>query len=110
MLEASGLPAAYSHNVFCQYKFWNQDEALIIPPLIPASGVGPDSAPLDGIHRFNHTQNFNVEVTDEFLDAIEDGALAVEVWGHRRGVFMDDSAVESLTGCWQAGTAVQMMF
>ena len=77
--------------------------------MIPASGVGPESAPLDGIHRFNHTQNFNVEVTEEFLDAIEDGALAVEVWGHRRGVFMDDSAVECLSGYWKSGTSLQVI-
>ena len=89
VIEASGLPLAYSHNLFCQYKFWGQEEALIIPPLIPTSGL--ESRSLDGIHQFQHCQIFNVEVTEDFLDYIEDGALAVEVWGHRRSGFLDAS-------------------
>ena len=51
VLEASGLPLAYSHNLFCQYKFWGQDDSLIIPPLIPPSGQEPSTR--DNIHRFN---------------------------------------------------------
>ena len=88
VLEASGLPLAYSHNLFCQYKFWGQDDSLIIPPLIPPSGQEPSTR--DNIHRFNHTQTFGVEVTEEFLEYVDEGALAVEVWGHRRSVL--DSA------------------
>ena len=83
--EASGLPAAYSHNLFCQYKFWNQAEALIIPPLIPTSTV--ELQPHSDVHQFQHEHKFTVEVTEDFLEYIEDGALAVEVWGHRRSGF-----------------------
>lgn len=82
--EASGLPSAYSHNLFCQYKFWGQEDALIIPPLMPASGQ--EMIARDNVHRFHHQQSFPVEVTEEFLEMLEDGALAVEVWGHRRSV------------------------
>ena len=87
MVEASGLPAAYSHNLFCQYKFWGQEEALIIPPLIPSMGGADPAHPPDGVHQFQHHQTFNIEVTEDFLEYINDGALAVEVWGHRRSGF-----------------------
>lgn len=30
-----------------------------------------------------------MEVSEEFLDFLEEGALAVEVWGHRRSGFHD---------------------
>ncbi|XP_019849545.1 PREDICTED: kinesin-like protein KIF13B [Amphimedon queenslandica] len=87
VIEASGLPAAYSHNLFCQYKFWGQEEALIIPPLIPSMGGADSVHPPDGVHQFQHHQTFNIEVTEDFLEYINDGALAVEVWGHRRSGF-----------------------
>lgn len=86
VIEASGLPSAYSHNLFCQYKFWGQEEALIIPPLIPSMGT-ESVHPYDGIHQFKHHQMFNVEVTEEFLEYIGVGALSIEVWGHRRSGF-----------------------
>ena len=39
------------------------------------------------ITSFPSLQSVTVEVTDEFLEFIEEGALAVEVWGHRRSGF-----------------------
>ena len=38
-------------------------------------------------------QRFTVEASEEFLDFIENGALAVEVWGHRRSGFMELNAL-----------------
>lgn len=34
-------------------------------------------------------QVFTIEVTEEFLSFIDEGTLAVEVWGHRRSGFLD---------------------
>lgn len=34
-------------------------------------------------------QTFTTDISEEFLDFIEDGALSVEVWGHRRSGFPD---------------------
>ena len=34
-------------------------------------------------------QVFTVDVTEEFLEYIAEGALSVEVWGHRRSGFVD---------------------
>ncbi|KAE8288717.1 Kinesin-like protein KIF13A Kinesin-like protein RBKIN [Larimichthys crocea] len=33
--------------------------------------------------QFDHCKEYVVHVTDEFLEFISDGALAIEVWGHR---------------------------
>ena len=35
------------------------------------------------------SQTFTVEVTEDFLNHVEEGVLGVEVWGHRRSGFMD---------------------
>ncbi len=40
-------------------------------------------------------QDFTVEISEDFLDFIEEGALAVEVWGHRRSGFHDMGAAVS---------------
>lgn len=32
---------------------------------------------------FSHCQDYVVNVTEEFLEFISEGALAIEVWGHR---------------------------
>ena len=34
-----------------------------------------------------------MEVTEEFLEYLEEGVLAVEVWGHRRSGFLDPGGV-----------------
>lgn len=35
------------------------------------------------LFAFQFVQDYVVNVTDEFLEFISDGALAIEVWGHR---------------------------
>ena len=36
-----------------------------------------------------NSQTFTVEITEDFLNHVEEGVLGVEVWGHRRSGFMD---------------------
>lgn len=43
----------------------------------------PFNIKLTFVHRFCFVQEHVVHVTDEFLEFISDGALAIEVWGHR---------------------------
>ena len=38
-------------------------------------------------------QTFTVEVTEDFLEYLETGVLAVEVWGHRRSGFIETGLV-----------------
>lgn len=85
IVEASGLPREYSHYVFCQYQFWGEGEPMIIPPLVQP---GPEKLP-DRVQRFEHHHVFNVDVTEELLEFIDNGTLSVEVWGHRRSGFME---------------------
>ncbi|CAL8291009.1 unnamed protein product [Merluccius merluccius] len=83
--EATGLPLNLSNFVFCQYTFWDQAEPMVAPPM-----VSPD-APASSTHspdaqftvRFDHCKDHVVHVTDDFLEFISEGALAIEVWGHR---------------------------
>lgn len=85
VVEAAGLPREYSHYVFCQYQFWGQSEPIIIPPLVQP---GPEQLP-DRVQKFDHSEVFHVDVTEELLEFIDNGALSVEVWGHRRSGFME---------------------
>ena len=85
VIEAAGLPREYSHDVFCQYQFWGQSEPIIIPPRVQP---GPEKLP-DHVQRFDHSEVFMVDVTEELLEFIDNGSLSVEVWGHRRSHFKE---------------------
>ncbi|XP_068070379.1 kinesin-like protein KIF13A isoform X4 [Danio rerio] len=81
--EASGLPLHLSNFVFCQYSFWDQSEPTVAPPLVSPDTPTARSHDQEFTVRFNHCRDFVVQVTEEFLEFISDGALAIEVWGHR---------------------------
>lgn len=88
--EARGLPPALSHFVFCQYTFWCYPEPIVVPPV-----VGPEAVsrkrPEDISFYFDHTREFTVHVTDEFVEHCMGGALSIEVWGHRSAAFSNRS-------------------
>ena len=52
VVEATGLPKEYCHYVFCQYRFWNQEEPMIIPPLVQSITEKLS----DGVQKFEHSQ------------------------------------------------------
>ncbi|XP_031431833.1 LOW QUALITY PROTEIN: kinesin-like protein KIF13A [Clupea harengus] len=81
--EATGLPPSLSNFVFCQYGFWGQAEPAVAPPMV--SPDTPTHRPGDGPFtvRFDHCKDYVVHVTEEFVEFICEGALAIEVWGHR---------------------------
>ncbi|XP_061809864.1 kinesin-like protein KIF13A isoform X1 [Nerophis lumbriciformis] len=80
--EATGLPPNLSNFVFCQYTFWEHGEPTVAPPMVSPdrpSSLSPDTQfPV----QFDHCKDYVVHVTDDFLEFISDGALAIEVWGH----------------------------
>ncbi|XP_075220928.1 kinesin heavy chain 73 [Lycorma delicatula] len=84
--QATGLPLSLSNFVFCQYSFWNHPETIAVPPV-----VNPDhliTTHRDSVtFRFDHTRDFEVPVTEEFIEHCTEGALSVEVWGHRSAGF-----------------------
>uniref|UniRef100_A0A8C5B6Z2 Kinesin family member 13A n=1 Tax=Gadus morhua TaxID=8049 RepID=A0A8C5B6Z2_GADMO len=74
--EASGLPLNLSNFVFCQYTFWDQAEPTVAPPM-----VSPDAPTHSPEAQF--TVRFDHSKVNDFLEFISEGALAIEVWGHR---------------------------
>ena len=42
VVDASDLPPALCNYVFCQYKFWNDDNTIVVPPINASiSNPGP---------------------------------------------------------------------
>jgi hypothetical protein len=67
--QASGLPLSLSNFVFCQYSFWNHPDSIAVPPVVnpeyPVTCVsGRDSMTF----KFDHSRDFDVPVTEEFLE------------------------------------------
>ncbi|XP_063219921.1 kinesin-like protein KIF13A isoform X3 [Bacillus rossius redtenbacheri] len=82
--QASGLPLSLSNFVFCQYSFWGHPDSIAVPPVVNPeepvhSSFGRDSMTF----KFDHTRDFVVAVNEEFIEHCSDGALSIEVWGHR---------------------------
>uniref|UniRef100_A0A6Q2ZF36 Kinesin family member 13A n=1 Tax=Esox lucius TaxID=8010 RepID=A0A6Q2ZF36_ESOLU len=81
---ATGLPLNLSNFVFCQYTFWEGAEPTVAPPVVsPDTPTTPRSPDAQFTVRFDHCKDYVVHVTEEFLEFISDGGLAIEVWGHR---------------------------
>lgn len=76
--SASGLPLSLSNFVFCQYTFWGHQETVV--PVINAETTSRDQ---NMIFKFDHTKDFTVILNEEFLEHCIEGALSIEVWGHR---------------------------
>uniref|UniRef100_A0A8C5WZ12 Kinesin family member 13A n=1 Tax=Laticauda laticaudata TaxID=8630 RepID=A0A8C5WZ12_LATLA len=81
--EATGLPLNLSNFVFCQYTFWDQCEPTVAAPVVDPDVPSPLGKDVQFTVTFSHCRDYVVNVTEEFLEFIADGALAVEVWGHR---------------------------
>jgi len=80
--QVCGLPASLSHFVFCQYNFFGHTESVVVPPLM--SNDDQDRRNQNDVRiRFDHVKDFTVAVTEELIDLCTDGALSIEVWGHR---------------------------
>ncbi|KAI1886203.1 hypothetical protein AGOR_G00211570 [Albula goreensis] len=80
--DATGLPLNLSNFVFCQYTFWEQAEPTVAPPMVSPDTPSPTPEAQFTV-RFDHCKDYVVHVTEEFLEFISEGALAIEVWGHR---------------------------
>ncbi|XP_072460032.1 kinesin-like protein KIF13A isoform X4 [Notamacropus eugenii] len=81
--EATGLPLNLSNFVFCQYTFWDQCGSTVAAPVVDPDVPSPQSKEPQFTVIFSHCEDYIVNVTEEFLEFISDGALAIEVWGHR---------------------------
>ncbi|XP_018096503.1 kinesin-like protein KIF13A isoform X2 [Xenopus laevis] len=81
--EATGLPLKLSNFVFCQYMFWDQLEPAVAPPMVNPDMPSPRTEDVQFTVTFAHVKDYVVHITEEFLEFISEGALAIEVWGHR---------------------------
>ncbi|XP_031784045.1 kinesin-like protein KIF13A isoform X11 [Nasonia vitripennis] len=84
--QASGLPLSLSNFVFCQYIFWGYPEPVVVPPVVNTefSSFHNITNQDDSLtFQFNHTKDFIVPITEEFIEHCSEGALSIEVWGHR---------------------------
>ncbi|XP_067631126.1 kinesin-like protein KIF13A isoform X2 [Eurosta solidaginis] len=79
---ATGLPLSLSNFVFCQYTFWGHQETVV--PVINAEALSHDQ---NMVFKFEHTKDFTVSINEEFLEHCIEGALSIEVWGHRSAGF-----------------------
>lgn len=86
---AKGLPRALAHFVFCQYSFWISNEVVVVP----------QSSHDDGEQAFEHSRQFDVQISEEFLEFCAEGALSVEVWGHRGAILSQQPSWEPMSGC-----------
>ncbi|XP_044306275.1 kinesin-like protein KIF13B isoform X2 [Varanus komodoensis] len=83
ILQATGLPQHLSNFVFCKYSFWDQLEPVTVAP-----EVDPSLSPINKEPRcmvvFDHCNEFSVNITEDFMEYLSDGALAIEVYGHKQ--------------------------
>ncbi|KAJ8736093.1 hypothetical protein PYW08_006749 [Mythimna loreyi] len=96
--QATGLPPSLSHFVFCQYSVFGGGglgEPVVVPPVVSADTPPPAPAapPASPRHqsqvtfRFDHKKDFTIPLTEEFIEHCAEGALSIEVWGHRSAGF-----------------------
>uniref|UniRef100_A0A8C8J9Y4 Kinesin family member 13Ba n=1 Tax=Oncorhynchus tshawytscha TaxID=74940 RepID=A0A8C8J9Y4_ONCTS len=83
ILQATGLPQYLSNFVFCQYSFWDQAEPVIVAPEVDPSASSPSSKDAHCMVVFDSCK-MGVSVTEEFIEYLTEGAVAMEVYGHRQ--------------------------
>ncbi|KAM7141429.1 kinesin-like protein KIF13B isoform 1-T1 [Molossus nigricans] len=82
ILQATGLPQHLSHFVFCKYNFWDQQEPIIVAPELDTSS-SPVSKEPQCMVVFDQCNEFSVNVTEDFIEHLSEGALAIEIYGHK---------------------------
>ncbi|XP_035419445.1 kinesin-like protein KIF13B isoform X4 [Cygnus atratus] len=83
ILQATGLPQHLSNFVFCKYTFWDQLEPVSVAPEVDPS-LSPISKEPRCMVVFDHCNEFSVNISEDFMEHLYDGALAIEVYGHKQ--------------------------
>ncbi|XP_041795436.1 kinesin-like protein KIF13B isoform X3 [Chelmon rostratus] len=84
ILQATGLPQYLSNFVFCQYAFWDQPEPIIVAPEVDPSTSSPSTKDPHCMVVFDSCKELAVSVTEDFIEYLTEGAVAIEVYGHRQ--------------------------
>ncbi|XP_060722287.1 kinesin-like protein KIF13B isoform X2 [Tachysurus vachellii] len=82
--QATGLPQNLSNFVFCQYDFWGQEEPVFIAPEVNLfTQSTPNSKEPHCSVPFDSCKDLELTVTEDLIDFLVDGAVAIEVYGHK---------------------------
>ncbi|XP_051831696.1 kinesin-like protein KIF13B [Antechinus flavipes] len=82
ILQATGLPQHLSNFVFCKYSFWDQQEPITVAPEVDTSS-SPISKEPQCMVVFDHCNEFSINISEDFIEYLSEGALAIEVYGHK---------------------------
>ncbi|KOC61693.1 Kinesin-like protein KIF13A, partial [Habropoda laboriosa] len=88
--QATGLPLSLSHFVFCQYMFCGHPDPIVVPAVDNSEQLNSNCqmGQRDSlVFKFDHRKEFTVPMTEEFMEHCAEGALSIEVWGHRSAGF-----------------------
>ncbi|KFP54287.1 Kinesin-like KIF13B, partial [Cathartes aura] len=83
ILQATGLPQHLSNFVFCKYTFWDQLEPVDVAPELDPSLSSISKEPRCMV-VFDHCNEVSVNISEDFMEHLYDGALAIEVYGHKQ--------------------------
>ncbi|XP_042659299.1 kinesin-like protein KIF13B isoform X2 [Tyto alba] len=83
ILQATGLPQHLSNFVFCKYTFWDQLEPVNVAPEVDPSLSSVSKEPRCMV-VFDHCNEVSVNISEDFMEHLYDGALAIEVYGHKQ--------------------------
>ncbi|KAM6950499.1 kinesin-like protein KIF13B isoform 2-T2 [Lycodopsis pacificus] len=84
ILQATGLPQYLSNFVFCQYSFWDQPEPIIVAPEVDPASSSPTTKDPHCMVVFDSCKEVAVSVTEDFIEYLTEGAVVIEVFGHRQ--------------------------
>ncbi|XP_067428189.1 kinesin-like protein KIF13B isoform X2 [Thunnus thynnus] len=84
ILQATGLPRHLSNFVFCQYHFWGQEEPVFIAPEMASSNSSSASRDPQCTVVFDSAKELSVSVSEDFVEFLSEGAVAIEVYGHKQ--------------------------
>ncbi|KAM9317134.1 kinesin-like protein KIF13B [Gastrophryne carolinensis] len=84
ILQATGLPQHLTNFVFCQYTFYDQPEPITVAPEVDPNTSCSVSKEPQCMVVFDHCKELVVNITEDFLDYLAEGALAIEVYGHKQ--------------------------
>uniref|UniRef100_A0A3B5BAX0 Kinesin family member 13B n=1 Tax=Stegastes partitus TaxID=144197 RepID=A0A3B5BAX0_9TELE len=84
LLQATGLPRHLSNFVFCQYHFWGQEEPVFTAPEVAPSSSSSASRDPQCTVVFDSAKELSVPVSEDFVEFLAEGAVAIEVYGHKQ--------------------------
>ncbi|KAM4713436.1 kinesin-like protein KIF13B isoform 2-T2 [Anableps anableps] len=84
ILQATGLPRHLSNFVFCQYHFWGLEEPVFTAPEVASSSSSSASKDPQCTVVFDSSKELSVPASEDLLEFLADGAVAIEVYGHKQ--------------------------